>query len=123
VRSLDTHIISDIEKLISGLESDITSIQQKFTEKRIAHKKIAKSLIAIQQELSTLHHIVDTAATTAIEESENYAPYIKIKQKFFSIEDRFERNNFVVGQLSIVDELLHKDTVDSSLGKVLLYIY
>lgn len=123
VRSLDTHTLSDVENLISSLESDLTAIQQKFTDKRITHKKITKSLANIHQELSTLHHVVDTAATASIEESENYAPYIKIKQKFFSDEDRFERNNFVVGQLSVVDELLQKDVIDSSLGKVLLYIY
>jgi len=123
VRSLDTHTLSDVESLISGLENDVKQIQQKFTDKRITHKKITKSLAAIQQELSTLHHIVDIAATASIEESENYAPYIKIKEKIFSVDDRFERNNFVVGQLAVVDELLHKDTVDSSLGKVILSIY
>jgi hypothetical protein len=59
----------------------------------------------------------------ALEESDNYAPYIKIKQKFFSLEDRFERQNSVVGQLSVVDAMLHQDIVSSALGKVLLYIY
>ena len=123
IRSLDTDIMSDTQKVIVTLENDVTAIQDNFTTKGITHKRIERSLEVIHQEIENLRQVVDGAKTLALEESDNYAPYIKIKQKFFSLEDRFERQNSVVGQLSVVDAILHQDIISSALGKVLLYIY
>lgn len=123
VRSVDTDTLSDTQELISSLESTIWNIQKDFSEKKISHKKITRSLHTIQQEIAVLRGVIDNATTATIEESENYAPYIKIKQKFFSLDDRFERNNSVIGQLSVIDALLHTDTIASALGKVVLYMY
>lgn len=123
MRSVDTDIMSDTQDVIMTLKNDVTAIQDNFTTKGITHKRIERSLEVIHQEIENLRQVVDGARTMALEESENYAPYIKIKQKFFSLEDRFERQNSVVGQLSVVDVLLHQDTISCALGKVLLYIY
>lgn len=123
IKRIDADTLSDTQDLIVILEKDVTAMQHNFATKRITHKRIHRSLEVINQEIVNLRHVIDGARTLALEESENYAPYIKIKQKFFSLEDRFERQNFVVGQLSVIDAMLHQETVSSSLGKLLLYIY
>lgn len=123
VKRVDIDTLADTQGFITVLEKDLAAMQDNFARKRIAHKKIQKSLEVMHREIWILRDTVDIATKTALEESENYAPYVKIKQKFFSLEDRFERQNFVIGQLAIVDALLHKENISSNLGKVLLHIY
>lgn len=123
IKRIDADTLADTQEFILILEKDLAAMQDNFATKRIAHKRIQKSIELIRKEVDNVRAIVNIATTTALEESENYAPYIKIKQKFFSLEDRFERENSVVGQLSVIDALLQQDIISSALGSVLLYIY
>ena len=101
----------------------MSTLQNNLQEKHISHKKITKSLTALAQELQTLSQSVDQATTTGIEESESYVPYIKLYKNFFDVEQKFERHNYVIGQLSVIDQMLHKQDLSYEAGKVLLYIY
>ena len=120
---MDTEVLADTKKVIAGLESSLAMLQETFVQKQISHKKITKSLTAISSELSILSTTVDAATSAALEESETYAPYIKIKKNLFDLEHRFERDNSVIGQLSVIDGLIHQEKISVALGKVLLYIY
>ncbi len=123
IKKVDTEVLADTQKVIADLENSLTMLQQTFVEKQIVHKKITKSLTAISSELSTLSTTVDAATSAALEESEAYAPYIKIKKNLFDLDHRFERDNAVIGQLSVIDGLIHQEKISVALGKVLLYIY
>jgi bacillithiol biosynthesis cysteine-adding enzyme BshC len=123
IKKVDTEVLADTQKVIAGLESSLAMLQETFVQKQISHKKITKSLTAISSELSTLSTTVDAATSAALEESETYAPYIKIKKNLFDLDHRFERDNFVIGQLSVIDGLIHQEKISVALGKVLLYIY
>lgn len=119
---MDTEVLADTQKVIADLGNSLKLLQQTFIEKQISHKKITKSLTAISSELSTLSTTVDAATSAAIEESETYAPYIKIKKNLFDLEHRFERDSAVIGHLSVIDGLIHQEKISVALGKVLLYI-
>lgn len=96
IKSVDTVVLSDTQNVIDTLENTLATLQETFLEKHITHKKITKSLTTISQELSILSTTVDAATSAAIEESETYAPYIKIKKNLFDLENRFERDNYVI---------------------------
>lgn len=123
ITHIDADALSDTQSVINTLQDTVSTLQEKLTQKHISHKKITKSLTALLQEIQTLSQSVDQATKTTIEESESYAPYIKLYKNFFDIEQRFERNNYVIGQLSVIDQMLHVGSLPYEAGKVLLYIY
>lgn len=95
------------EELHVVLESWQWSVarMEKSMQWKSVDKNVAKSVKNIRSELETLERRLEQAEQAGLEWSKVYGKLLKLQKKSFSGEKRFERDQFVVGNVGLFEEM------------------
>lgn len=90
--------------LVEQQRSTLKTIEAELQNKSTLPKGISKSVKTLRAELETLQRRIDAFAQEELETSSSYASYLKLHKKSFDSAKRFEREQFVVGQVKLFEE-------------------
>jgi len=97
---------SDVERttlyaLVEDWKKNVSRLETSVWWKQTKDKNVLKSVKNIRSELETLERRLVQADEAGIEASKVYGKLLKIHKRYFDVDHRFEREQFVVGNVEL----------------------